>query len=85
MKENNVSFETALAVTRAGNIFTTHTAVAAGFDHFSASLMEQYFGDYARNELKIDFNNLMALGKQDQNNQPKVLTWHTSLYGAAEL
>ena len=68
MKENNVSFETALAVTRAGNIFTTHTAVAAGFDHFSASLMEQYFGDYARNELKIDFNNLMALGKQDENN-----------------
>jgi len=68
MKENSVSFETALEVTRAGNIFTTHTAVAAGFDHFSPSLMEQYLGNYARKELNIDFNTLMALGRQDENN-----------------
>ena len=63
MKENGVSFEAALAVTRAGNLFTTHTAVAAGFDHFSPSLMWQFFGDYAKNELGIEFNNLMALGR----------------------
>ncbi|MEO6844723.1 MAG: alpha-glucan family phosphorylase, partial [Ginsengibacter sp.] len=60
MKENDVSFETALAVTRAGNIFTSHTAVAAGFDHFSPDLMWQYFEDYSKNELHIDFNSLMA-------------------------
>ena len=65
MKENDVSFETALAVTRAGNIFTTHTAVAAGFDHFSPELMQQYFGDYAANELCIDYNSLMAMGRQN--------------------
>jgi glycogen phosphorylase len=63
MKENGVSFEAALAVTRAGNLFTSHTAVAAGFDHFSPSLMWQFFGDYAKNELGIEFNNLMALGR----------------------
>ncbi|HTN05488.1 alpha-glucan family phosphorylase [Agriterribacter sp.] len=68
MKENGTTFEEALAVTRAGNLFTTHTAVAAGFDHFSPSLMEQFFGDYAVNELGINFNNLMALGRQDPNN-----------------
>ena len=68
MKENGTTFEEALAVTRAGNLFTTHTAVAAGFDHFSPSLMEQFFGDYAANELGIHFNNLMALGRQDPNN-----------------
>lgn len=68
MKENGTTFEEALAVTRAGNLFTTHTAVAAGFDHFSPSLMEQFFGDYAAKELGIDFNNLMALGRQDSNN-----------------
>ncbi|MHA4811407.1 alpha-glucan family phosphorylase [Flavitalea flava] len=43
MKATGVSFEVALAVTRAGNLFTTHTAVAAGFDHFSPQLMEKYF------------------------------------------
>ncbi len=65
MKENGISFEAALAVTRAGNLFTTHTAVAAGFDHFSPSLMWQFFDDYAKNELGIDFNNMMALGRDN--------------------
>jgi starch phosphorylase len=34
MLEAEQSFEVALAITRAGNLFTTHTAVAAGFDRF---------------------------------------------------
>ena len=34
MAETGQPFEVALAVTRAGNLFTTHTAVAAGFDRF---------------------------------------------------
>lgn len=68
MKETGTSFDEALAVTRAGNLFTTHTAVAAGFDHFSPALMEQYFSAYAKDELHISFNDLMALGRQDANN-----------------
>lgn len=68
MKENNIAFEEALAITRAGNIFTTHTAVAAGFDHFSPALMEQYFSVYAKEELQINFYDLMALGRQYANN-----------------
>ncbi|MDQ2864521.1 MAG: alpha-glucan family phosphorylase, partial [Bacteroidota bacterium] len=68
MIENNISFEEALAVTRAGNLFTTHTAVAAGFDHFSPELMQQYFSDYAKNELHISFNDLMAFGRQYPGN-----------------
>lgn len=67
MKQTGTSFEDALAVTRAGNLFTTHTAVAAGFDHFSPSLMEQFFGEYAKEELGININDLMALGRQDAN------------------
>ena len=63
MKDNGISFEAALAVTRAGNLFTTHTAVAAGFDHFSPSLMWHFFGEYAQNEIGIEFDNLMALGR----------------------
>ncbi len=35
MEENGQPFDVALAVTRAGNLFTTHTPVAAGFDRFS--------------------------------------------------
>jgi starch phosphorylase len=64
MKENAVPFEAALAATRAGNLFTTHTAVAAGFDRFEPSLIEHYLGMYARKGLGISLSDLMALGRQ---------------------
>jgi len=67
MVETGITFDEALAVTRAGNLFTTHTAVAAGFDHFSPELMEQYFSTYAKEELNIHFDELMALGRQNAN------------------
>ena len=67
MEETGQSFEAALAVTRAGNIFTTHTAVAAGFDRFSPALMEQYLGGYAEKKLGISLYDLLALGRQNPN------------------
>ena len=48
MQETGQPFEVALAVTRAGNLFTTHTAVAAGFDRFAPALIEQYLGRLCR-------------------------------------
>ncbi len=68
MDEYDVSFEEALAVTRKGNLFTTHTAVAAGFDHFTPALIEQFLGAYVREHLKIEMKDFMALGRQDPNN-----------------
>ena len=65
MKEAGQSFEVALAVTRAGNLFTTHTAVAAGFDRFSPALIEQYLGRYAEQKLGIGTRALLALGRQN--------------------
>ncbi len=67
MEETGQSFEVALAVTRAGNLFTTHTPVTAGFDRFSPVLMEQYLGWYAQNELGISLHELLALGRADPN------------------
>jgi len=67
MKETGQPFEVALAVTRAGNLFTTHTAVAAGFDRFAPTLIEQYLGGYAEQKLGITLNDLLALGRRDPN------------------
>ena len=53
MEDTGHPFEVALAVTRAGNIFTTHTAVAAGFDRFAPALIGQYLDDYAEKRLGI--------------------------------
>jgi starch phosphorylase len=63
MAETGQPFDVALTVTRAGNLFTTHTAVAAGFDLFEPSLMEQYLGHYATDKLGISLHDLMALGR----------------------
>ena len=40
--KENIDFWAALWATRPGNIFTTHTPVAAGFDQFSAELLRKY-------------------------------------------
>jgi len=42
LEENNVDFWEALWTTRAGNIFTTHTPVAAGFDTFNPEIILKY-------------------------------------------
>jgi starch phosphorylase len=65
MQETGESFEVALAVTRAGNLFTTHTAVAAGFDRFAPALIEHYLGAYARQKLGVTVRDLLALGRQN--------------------
>ena len=67
MLETAQPFEVALAVTRAGNLFTTHTAVAAGFDRFTPALIEQYLGGYAEKKLGITLHDLLALGRQNPN------------------
>lgn len=67
MQATGQSFEAALAVTRAGNLFTTHTAVAAGFDRFAPNLIEHCLGGYARNQLGMTLHDLLALGRQNPN------------------
>ncbi len=65
MQANAQPFDVALTVTRAGNLFTTHTAVAAGFDRFAPALIGQYLGGYAEQELGITLPELLALGRRN--------------------
>jgi starch phosphorylase len=65
MQQHALPFEVALTATRAGNIFTTHTAVAAGFDRFTPALIEQYLSHYATEKLGISLHDLLALGRQN--------------------
>ena len=67
MEESGQPFEVALAATRAGNLFTTHTAVAAGFDRFPPALIEPYLARYAEQKLGITLHDLLALGRQNPN------------------
>jgi starch phosphorylase len=64
MADNQQPFEVALAATRIGNLFTTHTPVAAGFDRFAPSLITEYLTRYSLEQLQIDPSRLLALGRE---------------------
>ena len=66
-KSHQVSFEAALWATRAGNVFTTHTPVSAGFDCFHPQLMHQYLHERVQ-ALGIAFNQFLALGQASAEN-----------------
>jgi glycogen phosphorylase len=65
MVEHGQSFEVALTATRAGNLFTTHTPVPAGFDSVDPAMVERFLRRYANDVLRIDFRNLLALGRNN--------------------
>ena len=64
VEENARPFEVALSATRVGNLFTTHTPVAAGFDRFAPSLTSGYLARYAQERLQIDLSRLLGLGRE---------------------
>jgi starch phosphorylase len=69
MMQTKQPFAVALAATRVGNIFTTHTAVSAGFDRFTPALIKQYLSNYAEQRLGISMEDLLALGRENPNDQ----------------
>ena len=83
MQRAGCDFETALTATRAGNLFTTHTPVAAGFDQFDPELMRLYLSEY-RSLLGISMERLLALGQagNDHRTTPFNMAW-LAIRGAA--
>ncbi|MBN1313373.1 MAG: alpha-glucan family phosphorylase [Anaerolineae bacterium] len=67
MQRHAMTFDEALAVTSASNIFTTHTPVPAGNDYFEPELVEQYFEGYRR-QLGLNQEDFLSLGRIDRDN-----------------
>ena len=59
-----LSFDEALEVGRAGNLFTTHTPVPAGIDRFAKDLIYRYFEAFA-GRCGTTFDHLFALGQRE--------------------
>lgn len=72
MQREGVSFREALWATRAGNVFTTHTPVAAGFDRFEPELVERILiapsGCFP--DLGIGTTDFIALGQASEASEP---------------
>jgi starch phosphorylase len=64
MRQTGQSIQTAWWATRAGNVFTTHTPVSAGFDTWHPDLMGRYFREYLQS-WDIPLSQLLALGRQE--------------------
>ncbi len=54
-------------IVRSSTLFTTHTPVPAGHDHFDEDLLRRYMGHYPP-RLNISWEELMALGRSNPNN-----------------
>jgi glycogen phosphorylase len=64
IEDHGLDFESAVEVSRAGTVFTTHTPVPAGIDRFPRDLVEQYFGgDNASVGVPVD--RILSLGRED--------------------
>jgi starch phosphorylase len=62
LEARGTDFFTALWATRAGNVFTTHTPLAAAFDTFSIALLARYGPEYAYS-CGITPEQLLGLGR----------------------
>ncbi|MBU8871031.1 MAG: alpha-glucan family phosphorylase [Gemmatimonadales bacterium] len=68
MEKKELAFDTAFEIVRASNVFTTHTPVPAGNDHFHADLVRTYLPRMAE-RLGLGVDGLLALGRQDPTNK----------------
>lgn len=66
MLEKQLTFAEAREIVRSSTLFTTHTPVPAGHDHFEEDLLRKYLGHYP-DRLKISWEKFMALGRSNPN------------------
>ncbi|MFT5997776.1 MAG: starch phosphorylase [Neolewinella sp.] len=65
---DGMSFPEAVEAVRSSSLYTTHTPVPAGHDHFPEHLLRNYLYNYA-SELGISWAEFVALGRQNPNDE----------------
>lgn len=71
MRRHGTTFREALWATRAGNVFTTHTAVPAGFDRYEPAAIRRHLHYLRRyvSELGVPLAELVGLGRVDARDE----------------
>lgn len=62
--QSGLDFDAALEVVASNTVFTTHTPVPAGHDHFADEMIRRYFEECCR-DMGCDIGSLLALGRID--------------------
>ncbi len=73
MKGKNLSFAQAREIVWATSVFTTHTPVIAGNEHFDPVLVRKYMDFYAK-EMGISWDEFLALGKEKADSATYCMT-----------
>jgi glycogen phosphorylase/synthase len=66
MLDKQLTFAEAREIVRVSTLFTTHTPVPAGHDHFEEDMLRKYMGHYP-DRFKIGWEQFMALGRANPN------------------
>ncbi len=85
-QRTGLSFREALWATRGGNVFTTHTAVPAGFDLYPPALIAKYLGSVAGGlpEMRFMLPELLNLGHIDGDGEDQPVNMaHLALRGSS--
>ena len=77
-RARGLTFEDALAAARQRVVFTTHTPVAAGNEHYDVSQIDEVLGSLP-SELGAERDQLLALGRPEPGDEP------SSQFGVTEL
>lgn len=72
MAEHNCDLRTARKCVVAGNVFTTHTPVPAGFDIFQKPMLEKHLSKLV-GELGMPFDQFLRLGRINKDNEAEPL------------
>lgn len=82
MRDHDCDFRQALAASRAGNVFTTHTPVDVGFDRFTPSLLGRHLEGTAR-ALGLTPRELLALGRENPDDDGEAFNMaHLAIRGS---
>jgi alpha-glucan phosphorylase-like protein len=68
VKQDGMNFNEAIEAVRASSLYTTHTPVPAGHDHFPEHMLRNYLYNYA-GELGIEWHDFVALGRLNPNDE----------------
>lgn len=73
MQEKNLTFSQAREIVWASSVFTTHTPVIAGNEHFDPALVRKYMQHYA-DQMHISWDEFLALGKEKEESTTYCMT-----------
>jgi glycogen phosphorylase len=73
VKEQKLDFPEAMEVVRSSSIYTCHTPVPAGHDHFAETTLKKYIS-YLTQEIGVSWDQIMALGKLNRYDETELFS-----------